>query len=513
MKFYQIVILVIFYTQFNIYSQEKNNINNNVEYFTFLFEFKDSVNTLPYQLKLPGTFKDFSSSFETGLFSFEKTFYLTNNTFDYTLVIEDGFDDQGMILLNDQFLNNTLYRGDNTIEVKLPAQLLIKGINKISFLIVSHSEYGAFNNDIYLINDHDKVFLNGIWDVVSFQKNKKNFVRKPTQGFDLLQYVDLKTEEYSSIDYNDANWPKTNFPVSIEKLFDDMELNGVFCFRKKIILDQIPKENYTLTIPKGIDDFDQFYVNGKLVATTDCFYCERKYVIPKEYLSIENNFTFFLIDKHGPGGVADKVSLYNTLDSVDISGEWSYKKLMEMQMLVTVKTVDNSKAFYKNSNYSFLNLDGEELIFENLLIEDADDSNFLIYIISLLFVLVLFYLFLRNRTTDKPIQKEELKEETKHLFIRSERADHKVLFSEILLIEGKKDYVKVSLSNKYYLVRKNLKRFLSELPESKFVRISKSVALNTEQIEKIDKNMLFVKSGNYYIIGKKYNQAIKELLN
>ena len=179
-----------------------------------------------------------------------------------------------------------LFRSDNTIEVKLPAQLLIKGINKISFLIVSHSEYGAFNNDIYLINDHDKVFLNGIWDVVSFQKNKKNFVRKPTQGFDLLQYVDLKTEEYSSIDYNDANWPKTNFPVSIEKLFDDMELNGVFCFRKKIILDQIPKENYTLTIPKGIDDFDQFYVNGKLVATTDCFYCERKYVIPKEYLSI-----------------------------------------------------------------------------------------------------------------------------------------------------------------------------------------------------------------------------------
>ena len=108
---------------------------------------------------------------------------------------------------------------------------------------------------------------------------------------------------------------------------------------------------------------------------------------------------------------------------------------------------------------------------------------------------------------------QELKEEIKHLFIRSDRADHKVLFSEILLIEGKKDYVKVSLLNKSYLVRKNLKTFLSELPESKFVRISKSVALNTEQIEKIDKNMLFVKSGNYYIIGKKYNQAIKELLN
>jgi hypothetical protein len=513
MKFYQIFIVFTFCLQINIYSQEKNNINNNIEYFTFLFQLKDSVSTLPYQLKLPGVFKNFSSSFETGLFSFEKTFYLTNNTFDYTLVIEGGFHDQGMILLNDQFLNNTIYRSKNRIEVKLPAEFLIKGINKISFLIVSHSEYGTFENDIYLVNDHDKVFLNGIWDVISFQKNKNNFVRKPTQGFDLLQFVDLKTEKYSSISYNDENWPKTNFPVSIEKLFDDMELDGVFCFRKKIVLDQIPKENYTLTIPKGIDDFDQFYVNGKLVATTDCFYCERKYVIPKEYLSIENNFTFFLIDKHGPGGVADKVSLYNTLDSVDISGEWSYKKLMEMQMLVTVKNVDNSKSFFKKSNFSFLNLDGDELIFENLLIEDVDGSNYLIFIISLfLLLLVLLYLFLRNRTTKKPIQKEELKEEIKHLFIRSDRADHKVLFSEILLIEGKKDYVKVSLLNKSYLVRKNLKTFLSELPESKFVRISKSVALNTEQIEKIDKNMLFVKSGNYYIIGKKYNQAIKELL-
>jgi DNA-binding LytR/AlgR family response regulator len=186
---------------------------------------------------------------------------------------------------------------------------------------------------------------------------------------------------------------------------------------------------------------------------------------------------------------------------------------MEMQMLVTVKNVDNSKSFFKKSNFSFLNLDGDELIFENLLIEDVDGSNYLIFIISLfLLLLVLLYLFLRNRTTKKPIQKEELKEEIKHLFIRSDRADHKVLFSEILLIEGKKDYVKVSLLNKSYLVRKNLKTFLSELPESKFVRISKSVALNTEQIEKIDKNMLFVKSGNYYIIGKKYNQAIKELL-
>ena len=99
------------------------------------------------------------------------------------------------------------------------------------------------------------------------------------------------------------------------------------------------------------------------------------------------------------------------------------------------------------------------------------------------------------------------------MFIRADRADHRVLLNEITLIEGKKDYVKVTVQDKSYFVRKNLKTFLKDLPTSKFVRISKSLALNIEQIKKIDKNMLFVKSGEYFIIGKKYSQEIKELLN
>jgi DNA-binding LytR/AlgR family response regulator len=99
------------------------------------------------------------------------------------------------------------------------------------------------------------------------------------------------------------------------------------------------------------------------------------------------------------------------------------------------------------------------------------------------------------------------------LFIRADRADHRVLLNDITLIEGKKDYVKVTVNDKSYYVRKNLKTFLKDLPASKFVRISKSLALNIEQIKKIDKNMLFVKSGEYFVIGKKYSQEIKELLN
>jgi len=110
-------------------------------------------------------------------------------------------------------------------------------------------------------------------------------------------------------------------------------------------------------------------------------------------------------------------------------------------------------------------------------------------------------------------QKNDLIDEKEHIFIRSDRADHKILIDSIILIEGRKDYVKVGLEEKSYLVRKNLKTFLTELPTSKFVRISKSVALNKNQIEKIEKNKLFINSGNYYIIGKKYNDGIKKLFS
>lgn len=513
MRFFHFLIVVVFSFQFHSYSQENNQIGNNIEYFTFLFELNDSIDKPPNEIKLPGIYKDFTSSFETGLFSFEKTFYLPNATLGYTLFIESGFDDQAMILINGEFLNNIIYGGKYRQKIELPADKLLNGTNKITFLVICHSEDGSFDGDIYLTNDQDKILLNGTWDTFSFQKNKNNYVRKPTQGFDLLSFVNLNTEKYSSIDYRDANWPTTNFPISIEGLFDDEELNGVFCFRKKVKLDNISEEDYILNIPKGIDDYDRFYVNGKFVATTDCFYCERKYTIPKDYLKLENTFTFLLIDKHGPGGVNDKVFLSSNSESINISNQWSYKKLMELQMLVTIKTTDDSKSFFKNSDFSFLNLDGEELNFDNLLIEDVEGNNYIILIVCTLLLIAVFYFLFIYRSKNQPQIKEEVKEEIKHIFIRSERADHKILFSEIHLIEGKKDYVKVSLNNKSYLVRKNLKTFLSELPASKFVRISKSVALNTEQIEKIDKNMLFVKSGNYFIIGKKYNQAIKDLLN
>ena len=209
------------------------------------------------------------------------------------------------------------------------------------------------------------------------------------------------------------------------------------------------------------------------------------------------------------------MTLSNTKESIDISDQWSYEKILELQMLLTIKRVDNKNSFFNKSNFSFFSLDGDRINFDNLLIGEKDLSKLypvasVIIILSL--ILIIYFTQKRRLKSNKKEQKKDSLGQ-KYLFIRADRADHRVLLDEITLIEGKKDYVKVTVRDKSYLVRKNLKTFLIELPASKFVRISKSVALNVEQIEKIDKNMLFVKSGEYFIIGKKYSQEIRELLN
>ena len=80
----------------------------------------------------------------------------------------------------------------------------------------------------------------------------------------------------------------------------------------------------------------------------------------------------------------------------------------------------------------------------------------------MLSILVVFFVYnsiYRKNKVNKP-QKNKIIDEKKYLFIRSERADHKILLNEIISIEGKKDYVKVSTDEKSFLVRKNLKTSL-----------------------------------------------------
>ena len=521
---FRLISIIILIAQFNVYSQDEkieNKSSDNVldpsTYFSTLFSGQIEKKE-PKQLKLPGTYK-INPDLETSFIMFEREFNISNDNVIYNLVLEERFSNQAMVKINNQFIENKIIRLDysqsSEYVINIPKGLLKKGTNKITLMVIHNSQEGIMDGDINIQNNNEKINLNGIWDYYIFDKYKSNITVKPTQGFDLLSFIDIDIEKYTSFSLNDKDWTKTNFPVAVQNLFDNKDFNGAICFRKRIQFKALPNEDYVLKIDKGIDDYDRLYVNGKLVGTTDCFTCAREYIIPKNYLKKENIFTFIIVDKDGPGGVNSRITLSNSKELIDISDQWAYEKLLEMQILLTIKKVENNNSFFSDSNFSFFSLSGTKINFDNLLIKDNGElkfyfSLFIFFILSL--VLVIFFVQKRRLKADEDEEKKDTVEQ-KYLFIRADRADHRVLLNEITLIEGKKDYVKVTVQDKSYFVRKNLKTFLKDLPTSKFVRISKSLALNIEQIKKIDKNMLFVKSGEYFIIGKKYSQEIKELLN
>lgn len=95
--------------------------------------------------------------------------------------------------------------------------------------------------------------------------------------------------------------------------------------------------------------------------------------------------------------------------------------------------------------------------------------------------------------------------ESEYIFIKSDRRFFKVNFSDILFIEGLKDYVIIHTDNKKIITRMYLKIIQEKLPEN-FLRINKSYIVNTKQIESFDNNDVFI--GNYEIaIGNNYRDT------
>ena len=104
--------------------------------------------------------------------------------------------------------------------------------------------------------------------------------------------------------------------------------------------------------------------------------------------------------------------------------------------------------------------------------------------------------------SEMPEKVEEIQEE--YIFIRSERRYLKINFSDILFIEGLKDYSILQLEGQRVVTKMNLKNIHEQLPGKQFLRVNKSYIVNTSQIDSFDTNDIFIRtyeiaigSGNY----------------
>jgi DNA-binding LytR/AlgR family response regulator len=80
-----------------------------------------------------------------------------------------------------------------------------------------------------------------------------------------------------------------------------------------------------------------------------------------------------------------------------------------------------------------------------------------------------------------------------YLFIRADYSLIKILFSDILYIEGLDDYLKIHIQNQKTIVaRMTLKAIFQKLPVPEFIRVHRSFIVPISKIEKVRNKIIYI---------------------
>ena len=97
------------------------------------------------------------------------------------------------------------------------------------------------------------------------------------------------------------------------------------------------------------------------------------------------------------------------------------------------------------------------------------------------------------------------------IFLKVDGKLVKVNFSEIMYVEGMKDYLKVFLKDKFYVVHQTMKRFEESLPRGQFVRVHKSYIVSLPAVKTIIGNYIEV-NDQHIPIGANYKDELIQLV-
>lgn len=113
-------------------------------------------------------------------------------------------------------------------------------------------------------------------------------------------------------------------------------------------------------------------------------------------------------------------------------------------------------------------------------------------------------------------QSEHAPEGDDFFFVKADKKLVKVNYSEIVYIEGLKDYVIIRLEQTRVITLQTMKSLEDKLPASKFKRIHRSFIVNIDKIHAIIGNMVEVlEKGQpkHLPIGKNYRDELQELID
>jgi len=97
-----------------------------------------------------------------------------------------------------------------------------------------------------------------------------------------------------------------------------------------------------------------------------------------------------------------------------------------------------------------------------------------------------------NRAMERLQENKNSDPEQGKILVKADKKLYALSFSEILLIEGQGDYIRIRTPGENLVVHDTIKNFLGNLPENEFMRIHKSYVVNLKHIEYIEGNQVRV---------------------
>ena len=112
-----------------------------------------------------------------------------------------------------------------------------------------------------------------------------------------------------------------------------------------------------------------------------------------------------------------------------------------------------------------------------------------------------------ERPSAAPVRQREF------ILVKSEYRLIQIRISDILYIEGLKDYIKIYVAHqpKAILTLMSMKGIEQTLPSDKFMRVHRSYIVNTEQISIIERNHLII-AGNTIPVSDSYRQQFSDYI-
>lgn len=105
------------------------------------------------------------------------------------------------------------------------------------------------------------------------------------------------------------------------------------------------------------------------------------------------------------------------------------------------------------------------------------------------------------------------KKEPTYFFINADYTLLKVVYADIVYIEGLKDYIKIHLHStaKPVISRMSLKQLEEQLPTAQFIRIHKSYIVSKEHVTAVKKNSLYLHSLELPV-GESYKDVVNQII-